>query len=332
MPMVSFLRQEKGGAGSLLLDGKKQYAIKHWLELTSSEAHEQVRISLKDGPFQFGPWGEQLSVLKFLFMDSVAGLAPMAASELTPANQEATVTINWSLPLDGATQALLFMRIRKTFERATAIIDQPSDRKKYRMSEEDLQSLRNLMCVWGQIRSFCASRIKNFDDLDKAICSGNSKDHELQAVMDGRPAQFGVSMLPTSQKEALDAIRVQEEGASLEVEKERVAVREARWSFFKGALLRDQEKLKLTHEAPKKLEALKHRKLVAWRVEQSKLGERVIKSFMDKFLRCDLVAKPSLAQQKINEFRSYVVSGSNLAHNFFKCRLPLFDFNCSRPS
>lgn len=303
--------QDKVGAGSLVLDGEKQYAIKHWFECTSDEAHEQVQIALRDAAFQFGPFGEQLSMLKLLFLESQSGLTPLSGCDLSPVNNEPTVTINWALPMDGPTQGILFLRIRKAFERATAIIDQPSDRKKYRMNEEDLMNLRNLVCLWTQIRCFCSTRTKEFEALDQSIRLNNSKDHELQAILDARPSQFGISMLPCAQKEAVDTLRSEEEGRVMEVEKEHLAVRDARWSYFKNALLRDQEKLKMVQDAPSKLEALKHRKQIAFRLQQAKVGEKVIKSYGDKFFRCDLVGKPELAQQKINEYRSFVVSGLN---------------------
>ena len=114
-------------------------------------------------------------------------------------------------------------------------------------------------------------------------------------------------MLPSAQKHALEEVRNQEESACMEVEKERLAVRDARWLWFQNALQRDQEKLQLCQDAPKKLEAMKHRKQATWRLEQAKVGERVIKSYKEKFLRTDLVQKPELTQQKINEFRSFVV-------------------------
>lgn len=291
-----------------MLDSKKQYQIKHWLEQTADAAHEQVAISLRDAPFQFGPWGDQLSMYKFLFLDSTAGLSALTMSDLAPAANEPTVSVNWALPMSGAAQGILFQRIRKQFERATAIIAEPQDRKRYRMAEEDLLNLRNLVCLWQQIKVFCSTRVGNYTELESAICNGNSKDHELQVLLDARPAQFAVSMLPCAQKEALQAARSQEEGATMEVEKERLAVREARWAFFKNALQRDQEKLRLAEDAPAKLESLKHRKQIAWKLEQAKIGEKVVKSYREKYLRTDLVSKPELVQQKVNEYRSFVVS------------------------
>lgn len=250
----------------------------------------------------------------------------MPTSDVMPVNNEATISINWALPLTGEAQGWLFHRIRKAFERATAIIDQPQDRKRYRMSEEDLFAMRNLVCLWFQVRDFCSSRISSFDELDNAICTGSTKDHELQIILDCRPSQFGISMLPSSQREALEAVRQQEEGHSFEVEKERLAIRDARWTFFQAALARDQAKLRVIKEAPAKIDALRHRKRMQWRLEQAKLGEKVIKAYKDKFLRCDLVNKAELAQQKINEFRSYVVPCSFFGTVF--CVLPFKSVFC----
>ena len=53
----------------------------------------------------------------------------MPTSDVMPVNNEATISINWALPLTGEAQGWLFHRIRKAFERATAIIDQPQDRQ-----------------------------------------------------------------------------------------------------------------------------------------------------------------------------------------------------------
>ena len=126
--------------------------------------------------------------------------------------------------------------------------------------------------------------------------------------MNSRPTQFGISMLPSAQREALESVRKQEEGQSLEVEKERLAVRDARWAFFQGALARDQEKLNMIQEAPAQIDALRHRKNMQWKLEQARQGEKVIKAYQEKYLRCDLVSQAALVQQKVNEFRSFVVS------------------------
>lgn len=57
------MREDRSGAGSLVIDSKKMFAIKHWMELTCDGARTQVQIALWGNPFQYGPWGEPLSVL-----------------------------------------------------------------------------------------------------------------------------------------------------------------------------------------------------------------------------------------------------------------------------
>ena len=94
----------------------------------------------------------------------------------------------------------------------------------------------------------------------------------------------------------------------MEVEAERVKVRQHRWAFFQQALERDQAKLRQMADAPQKIAAMKHRKQMAWRLSQAKQGEKAVRSYMDKFLRCQTVAKVEHAQQKINEFRSFVAT------------------------
>ncbi|CAK9075739.1 unnamed protein product [Durusdinium trenchii] len=223
-------------------------------------------------------------------------------------DSEASIPIDWSLPMSSLSQEMIFCRIRTNFERSTAIIQNPSDRKKYRQTEEELMSLRNLLCLWASVRDFCSTRLKDFHEFDKLIRTSTAKDIELREILESRPAVFAVSMLPSAQRQALEEARMQEEGISLDVEKERLKVRDARWTYFQSALERDQKLLMCVKEAPQKVEALRHRKAVAWRLQQAQLGEKVVNAYQDKFLRCDLVNKVELAQQKINEFRSFVVA------------------------
>lgn len=122
--------KDKSGTGSLILDTKKQYAIKHWLERTAPLAREEVMISLRDSPFAFGPWGESLSVMSFLFMESSVDLVAVSDTGLLPAAHEATVALNWSLPMTHESQQYLFHRIRLAFDKSTAIIDNAVDKKR----------------------------------------------------------------------------------------------------------------------------------------------------------------------------------------------------------
>eukprot|EP00435_Cladocopium_sp_Y103_P031849 s1407_g8.t1 len=290
--------EDKTGTGSLLLDSKKQYAIKHWLQGTCQAAKDQVLISLRDAPFAYGPWGEQLSVMSFLFLESTMDLLASSDCGLIPGASEASIPLDWSLVLGEAAQANLFYRIRTSFEKSTAIIDNPADRKRCRKTEEELIQLRNMMALWSQIRAFCSTRLSKFDEFETAVTQGNTKDFELREILDQRPSSFSVSMLMSYQKQAMEDILAAEEGATLEAETERLKVRDARWSWFKGALERDQGIVRQIGSAPEKIQALRHRKQMAWRLVQAKNGEKLVRSYMEKCLRTEFVAKAELAQQK----------------------------------
>lgn len=300
--------QDKSGTGSLIIDGKKCFAISHWLTSSSEEALAEVEIALKDAPFAFGPWGEQLAGMKILFVGSTSNLCTVPDCGMTPMAGESSIPLNWALPLTGRAQGFLFHRIRKHFESATAIVDDVQDKKKYRMNEDDLLMVRNILVLWDQIRDFCSTRLSNFADLDKGLLGASAKDHELRQLLDERPGSFSCSMLPSAQKEAQETLRKNEDAISMEVEKERLKVRDTRWQYFVAALARDQAILRQVDGAPAKIEALRHRKQVAWRMAQSKIGDKVVRSYMDKYLRCNIVDKVEHAQQLVNEYRAFVVA------------------------
>ena len=64
------------------------------MELTGDAARAQVLIALKDNPFQYGPWGEPLSMMKPLYLKSVVNLTsiPQTSASLVPLEGEATIT------------------------------------------------------------------------------------------------------------------------------------------------------------------------------------------------------------------------------------------------
>ncbi|CAK9095526.1 Uncharacterized protein SCF082_LOCUS44871, partial [Durusdinium trenchii] len=299
------------GAGSLVIDSKKLWAIKHWMEQTCDAAREEVMISLKDNAFAFGPWGESLSIMKHLFMKSTISNLQCSTSSLSPLEGESTIPLDWTLPMWSHAQTMLFRRIRLHFEKATAIVEDAQDRRKYRMSESDLLSLRNVLCLWAQVRDFLSTRLPNFTSLEEALMKGNGADHELEQILQQRPAVFAVSFLPCAQQSALEDVKKHEEVVTLEAQKQRLELRDAKWKYFAAALNRDQQVLRMILSAPAKLEALKHRKQMAWRIEQAQVGERVVKSYLEKFLRCDVVEKMEHGQLKVNEYRSFVAATCN---------------------
>eukprot|EP00913_Durusdinium_trenchii_P005709 g5327.t1 len=119
--------------------------------MTCKAAHEEVQRALKDAPFQYGPYGEALSIMHFLFLTSTADLPGVPDSPMAPVSGEASISLDWQLPMPEEAQGMLFRRIRLAFEKSTAIVQNAVDRKKYRMSEEDLLALRNVLCLWCQV-------------------------------------------------------------------------------------------------------------------------------------------------------------------------------------
>lgn len=280
------------------------------MESCSQEALNVVNMTLQDYPFQFGPYGEAFACLGQMFLDSASeeNLAnPQCAME--PLAGEATITINWELPLNGKSQEALFMRINIAYQKATALVGDVRDKKRYRMKAEEMVSLRNLVAFYFQVRDFCSTRIKDFDAFEKRFLSGPGCDHQFHEVLDQRPAQFAISMLPTAKEMAAEEVREQQESSCLEVDKQRVEVRQARWKYFVAALQRDQQQLQQVLAAPLKLEALRHRKEMQWRMEQAKMGEKIVLSYCSKFLRCHVVKQMEHMHEHLHNFRDYTVPG-----------------------
>ena len=298
---------ERSGAGSVMIDSKKAHAIRHWMDRCSPAARAVVYEALQDCPFQYGPWGEQLSQIGAIFLQSTGDLTCGGSDGVAPLTHEDSVSVNWTLPLDEPSQTFLFKRIKLAFDRATAIIHDVRDKKKYRLKSEELTSLRNLCAFWSQVRSFCLTRIPDFDTFEAKLMNGNSMDDQFAEVLQTCPPQFSISMLPMTQIEAANELRRQEETVSLEAEQQRTELRAAKWKYFVSALGRDQKQLSLVAAAPSKLENLKHRKEMAWRVEQSKLGEKVVMAYSEKHLRCRQVKQMGHFHEVFHEYSNYVV-------------------------
>lgn len=219
---------------------------------------------------------------------------------------EPTITVDWGLKLSEEAHANLFKRIRNHFEQATAIVDDVKEKRKYRLSEDDLLLIRNLMALWDQIKTFCQARMSNFNDFNDALVNTNHKDGDLREILDQRPIHYAMSMMPSAREAALKEVKALEESATMEVEKQRQEVRQARWKFFQTALEKDQKTLLQLAGAPAKLEVMRHRKVMAWRLDQAKKGEKIVQSYMAKYLTTEFVEKVEHAQQKVNEFRAAV--------------------------
>lgn len=248
--------------------------------------------------------------MPLLFIGSKAeGMRAVVECSLVPLTNEETMTIDWDLPLDSYGQHLLFERVKRSFDMNTAIVQEVRDKRKYRMSSEELIALRHLCALWQQLRPFCTTRVAEFQKLDERLRSGSSMDEQVQPLLEEFPAVFAASMLPMTQLAAKSELKQKEECATVEVEKQRLELRAARWKWFQAALARDQAQMALITEAPDKLQALKHRKAMSWRIEQAKLGERVVLGYAEKFLRCRQVEKLQLLHEVLHEYRGVVAPG-----------------------
>ena len=91
---------------AVCIDRKKQLAITNWMENTSPAAADVVWRSTQDAPFNLGAFGETFAATGQMFMGSVAGPGPTQGGT-RPLPGEATVTVDWTLPLTGWAQELL---------------------------------------------------------------------------------------------------------------------------------------------------------------------------------------------------------------------------------
>ncbi|CAK9040042.1 unnamed protein product [Durusdinium trenchii] len=319
---------DRSASGSLMIDSKKCYAIGHWMHKCCKEAKAIVMDAMQDAPFQYGPFGEGLAQMPQLFIGSKAdGMRSSPESGLFPLANEETLRIDWDLTLESHGQAMLFERIKRAFEMNTAIVAEVRDKRKYRMSLEDLTSVRNLCALWQQIRAFCMTRIPDeFTKLDERLRSGSSMDEQLQPLFQECPSVFSISMLPLTQKAALTELKLKEESVTVEVERQRLELRAAKWKWFQGALARDQSQMALISQAPEKIQALKHRKVMSWRLEQAKVGERVVLAYADKFLRCRQVEKLQHLHEVLHEYRSFVAESAGIKQTDL-CMVSFCDLN-----
>ena len=96
----------------------------------------------------------------------------------------------------------------------------------------------------------------------------------------------------------------------MEVETQRVQVRQAKWQFFVKALAQDHLALKQVEAAPQKLAMLQHKKDVAWRQEQSEIGQKAVTSYMNRYLRVIKVDNGDVIKPHVMEYLNYMVRGA----------------------
>lgn len=304
------------GAGSLILDAKKTRAIRHWLEGTSPEAWSLVAQTQHDLPFNLGCYGESFAGMASLFVGSKINSMSVLDHEWQPMAGESWVSIDWTLPLGGHAQFLFFNRVLGDFQKETACVDF-MNKKKYRKSEEQLLRLRNMFALWGQLRDHVAAQCGEAElaAKEKKLVSTDFLDDDLEEVLSRRPRTFSASMLASERASAQTRLQQQEEEACMEVESQRVQVRQAKWQFFVKALAQDHLAMKQVECAPQKVAMLQHKKDMAWRQEQSEVGQRAVSAFMDRYIRVIKVENGDVIKPHVIEFLNYMVGGLKVESN-----------------
>ena len=271
----SFSDKSESGVGSIALDKRRKIAVKHWLEKTCGEAFAVVESSTHDVAFSMGAFGETVASFPFLFLGSTAsGLSGNPACLLKPLDHEAFFTIDYKLPMNALGQTILFKRTQSNFERETQNIP-AQHKKKYRMSEENLKQLRNLCCLFAQLVPHLESRLppEEMRRWMKDICEGASRDEDIRFILEGSPQTFSLSMLPSSCALAQEQAQQREQAICLKVEKQRLDVLDAQWTYFQSGLKRDQCLIEKINLVPSRMAAKLHQKEVKHMQNQAIAGE-----------------------------------------------------------
>lgn len=268
-------KSAESGSGSIALDNRRKQAVKHWLERTCDSAFAVVEASTHDLAFSMGPFGETIASYAFLFLGSTtSGFAPSPQCELQPLENETFFPVNWKLPMDDLGQGILFKRIQVSFNIETAMVAAQS-KKKYRLSEENLKSLRNLCCLFAQLYPHLKTRLPS-EEAEKWLhdfSTGSTRDEDVKFILDALPTNLCLSMLPSTRKTAQEQAQQREQAICLTVEKQRLDVVDAQWTFFQSALQRDQLLLEKIRDVPQKISTRLHQKRVKHMAMQAQAGE-----------------------------------------------------------
>lgn len=260
------------------------------MEFTSPEAFNEMLLSTRDLPWNFGPFGETFCVQPGMWLGSTGKIdaVPPQESELAtqPLQNESYITVDWQLPLDPQGQVLLFRRIRFTFDRVTGMIPMHA-KKKYRMNLDDLTRTRNMCALFSQILGHLRSRLEP-GEIQKWVAeveSGLARDEDLIELLQSRPAVFSLSMLASYRRKAkVD----QDEIEMKRVEKvaaQKQEVLAAQWSFFRSALEKDHALLQKVAAAPALVRQAIHVKGVSHRAKVIQEAEAACTGYQNSFLR-----------------------------------------------
>ena len=258
-------------------------AVRNFFNRTGREAYDVLVSSTHDIAWSYGPFGENFGTYQVAFMGSTWNLEsgqPMEEDTPTPLPNEPCVTIEWTLPMTESAQCMLFKRIMHQWNRSTASFPVPM-KKKYRMSAEEIQKVRNLMVLADQLLPHLHARMSpdKAKQWENDIVSSTKRDADLMNLLTSRPPRFAVSMLASEQEFAMRDHIEAEERKVQEKEMQQAEVLAAQWSYFKGALQRDHGKLEQAQAAPRLVRHKLHGKTVSHRAKQAAQGEEACKGY-----------------------------------------------------
>ena len=107
----------------------------------------------------------------------------------------------------------------------------------------------------------------------KDICEGASRDEDIRFILEGSPQTFSLSMLPSSCALAQEQAQQREQAICLKVEKQRLDVLDAQWTYFQSGLKRDQCLIEKINLVPSRMAAKLHQKEVKHMQNQAIAGE-----------------------------------------------------------
>ena len=259
--------------------------MKNFYTKTCSAAFEVLLSSTHDIAWAYGPFGESLGSIGCVFIGSSMPLEaapPNDDAVPAPLPNEASISIDWSLPMTEKAQVMLFQRMVAHWNRTTAGFA-VHQRKKYRMTADEILSIRNMMVLFVQIQPHLTTRMGSdqVESWENDLVHTTKRDSDLLALINVRPPNFSLSMLQSEQEQAKACL--------LDVEQKRIEAKEsqqaevdlAKWNYFKGALKRDHEKMEQAQAAPRLVRQRLHAKQVQHRSKLAAEGEAACKGYQD---------------------------------------------------
>ena len=175
-------------------------------------------------------------------------------------------------------QVLFFRRVKEHFEKCTTGIPM-NQRKKYRMSPEELMKMRNTCCLFQQCFHFLETQLGGEEVAAWRAAFVQGADDDWKVLLDARPSKIAMSMLQSVQDRARQDLMQKETLAMQDVEEQRQEVVKAEWALFEKSLKKDQEMLRQACDAPRRVKSLQHAREVERRNQQAADGLKATKGY-----------------------------------------------------